>query len=53
MTGISGWTLVVEVPKEAVEIFDQAFSPTFSVDRPNETAVVGAVALAAELAGIP
>jgi ribosomal protein L11 methyltransferase len=72
MTGISGWTLVVEVPKEAVEIFDQAFSPiaiatssfetsdpsiwrleAFSVDRPNETAVVGAVALAAELAGIP
>jgi len=69
MTGISGWTLVVEVPKEAVDIFDQAFSPiavatssfetsdpsiwrmeAFSVDRPDEMAVVGAVALAAEIA---
>jgi len=72
MTGIFGWTLVVEVPKEAVDIFDQAFSPiavatssfetsdpsiwrmeAFSVDRPDEMAVVGAVALAAEIAGIP
>ena len=72
MTGISGWTLVVEVPKEAVDIFDQAFSPiavatssfetsdqsiwrmeAFCVDRPDEMAVVGAVALAAEIAGIP
>lgn len=72
MAGISGWTIVVEVPKDAVEIFDQAFSPiaiatssfetndpsiwrleAFSVDRPDETAVVGAVALAAELASIP
>ncbi|MGB0552993.1 MAG: 50S ribosomal protein L11 methyltransferase [Alphaproteobacteria bacterium] len=72
MTGISGWTLVVEVPKEAVDIFDQAFSliavatssfetsdqsiwrmEAFCVDRPDEMAVVGAVALAAEIAGIP
>ncbi len=72
MTGIFGWTLVVEVPKEAVDIFDQGFSPiavatssfetsdpsiwrmeAFSVDRPDEMAVVGAVALAAKIAGIP
>jgi ribosomal protein L11 methyltransferase len=72
MTGISGWTLFVEVPKEAAEIFDQAFSSiavatssfetrdpsiwrveAFSVERLNERAVIGAVALAAELAGIP
>ena len=72
MTGIFGWTLVVEVPKEAVDIFDQAFSPiavatssfetsdpsiwrmeAFSVDRPEEMAVAGVVALAAEIAGIP
>jgi ribosomal protein L11 methyltransferase len=72
MTEISGWTLVVEVPKEAAEVFDQAFSPiavatssfetndpsvwrveAFSVERLNEMVVVGAVALAAKLAGIP
>jgi ribosomal protein L11 methyltransferase len=71
MTGISGWTLAVEVKKEAAAIFDQAFSSiaiatssfetsdpsvwrveAFSVKRLDEMAVISAVALAAELAGI-
>ena len=72
MSAVIGWTLLVEVPKPAVEIFERAFVPlasatsvfetadpdiwrieAFAVDRPDETAVVGAIALASELAGIP
>ncbi len=69
---ISGWTLVVEVPKEATETFERALAPlanatsvfeipgsllwrveAFAVSQPDEDAVVGAVALAAELSGLP
>lgn len=69
---VSGWTLMVEVPKGAVEIFDRALAPisaatssfeidntdlwrveAFAVTRPDEAAVVGAIVLASELAGIP
>jgi ribosomal protein L11 methyltransferase len=69
---ISGWTLVVEVPKEAAETFERALAPlanatsvfeipgsplwrveAFAVSQPDEDAVVGAVALAAELSGLP
>ena len=71
MNGVSGWTLALEVPKAAADIFDRALAPisvatsafeiegsdlwrieAFAVVRPDENAVVGAVALAAELAGI-
>jgi len=71
LTGVSGWTLTLEVPKAAVDIFDRGLAPisvatsafeingsnfwrieAFAVERPDENAVVGAVALAAELAGI-
>ena len=71
MNGVSGWTLALEVPKAAADIFDRALAPisvatsafeiegsdlwrieAFAVERPDENAVVGAVALAAELAGI-
>ena len=71
MSGVSGWTLALEVPKAAADIFDRALAPlsvatsvfeiegtdfwrieAFAVERPDENAVVGAVALATELAGI-
>ncbi|MEL0018887.1 MAG: 50S ribosomal protein L11 methyltransferase, partial [Rickettsiales bacterium] len=69
---ISGWTLVVEVPKDAAETFERALAPlanatsvfeipgsplwrveAFAVSQPDEDAVVGAVALAAELSDLP
>jgi len=72
MNTVAGWTIVVEVPKQAADIFDRALAPlsaatssfespdtdlwrveAFAVSPPDETALVGAVALAAELAGIP
>ena len=70
MNAVSGWTLALEVPKTAADIFDRALAPisvatsafkiegselwrieAFAVERPDENAVVGAVALAAGLAG--
>ena len=67
----SGWTLIVDVPKEAVDIFDRAMTPIslatssfkidgselwrvecFTISRPNENAIVGAIALASKIAGI-
>ena len=72
MNATAGWTVAVEVPKEAVAIFDKALSPlaaaissfkspdaqiwrveAFAISPPDAVALVGAVALAAELADIP
>jgi len=71
MIDVSGWTLVVDVPKTAANIFDRALAPISSatatfelvgtdkcrvqaiaIERLDENAVVGALALAAEIAGI-
>ena len=72
MNAVSGWTIIVEVPKHAAEIFDRAlarFRPrphpfespetdlwrveAFAISPPDETALVGAVAIASELSNIP
>ena len=70
MTSVSGWTLVLEVPKDAADVFARALAPissataafktgsgkwrveAFAIERPDESAIVGAIALAAEIAGI-
>ncbi|MEC7575232.1 MAG: 50S ribosomal protein L11 methyltransferase [Pseudomonadota bacterium] len=72
MNAVSGWTIIVEVPKHAAEVFDRALAPlsaatssfespdsdlwrveAFAISPPDETALVGAVAIASELSNIP